>query len=164
MLGLRSKTELAQPALDYLKKIYQALANFFQLAIGSSQGEAYDFDLDVFSKQFNLKPAAVHPALKKLEEFGLIQLNDGFHRPSRVHFSIDKKKIYEFQVANARFDPIIKTLLRLYGAELFSDFVVISEGHLASALKLSVPEVKLEIQKLHRLQLLVYEEASNFFR
>jgi len=161
LAALRSKTELAQPALDYLNKIYQALANFFQLAIGSSQGEAYDFNLDDFSKKFNLKPAAVHPALKKLEEFGLVQLNDGFHRPSRLHFSIDKKRIYEFQVANARFDPIIKTLLRFYGAELFSDFVVISEGHLANALKLTVPEVKLEIQKLHRLQLLVYEEASD---
>ncbi len=160
-LGLRNKTELAQPGLDYLKRIYQALANFYQLAMGSSQGEAFDFDLDVFSTKFAMKPAAVHPALKKLEEFGLIQLNDGFHRPSRIHFSIDKKRIYEFQVANARFDPIIKTLLRLYGAELFSDFVIISEGHLASALKLSVPEVKLEIRKLDGLQLLIYEEASD---
>ena len=161
VLALRSKTELAQPELDYLNKIYQALANFFQLAIGSSQGEAYDFDLDVFSKKYNLKPAAVHPALKKLEEFGLIQLNDGFHRPSRIHFSIDKKKIYEFQVANERFDPIIKTLMRLHGAELFSDFVIVSEGHLANALKLRVPEIKINLQKLHRLQVLIYEEASD---
>lgn len=161
VLGLRNKTELAQPGLDYVKKIYQALANFYQLAIGSSQGEAYDFDLDSFSKQFNLKPMAVYPALKKMEEFGLVQLNEGFHRPSRIHFTIDKKRIYEFQVANARFDPIVKSLLRLYGAELFSDFVTISEGHLASALKLSLPEVKLELEKLHRLQLLIFEPTSN---
>ena len=161
VLNLRSKTELAQPGLDYLKKIYQALANHFQVAAGSSQGEAYNFDVDVFSKQFGLKPATVYPALKKLEEFGLVQLNEGFHRPSRIHITIDKKKIYEFQVANARFDSMIKTLMRLYGAELFSDFVVVSEGHLAHALNLSVPEIKLEIQKLHRLQLLVYEEASD---
>ncbi|MBS1508953.1 MAG: RecQ family ATP-dependent DNA helicase [Bacteroidetes bacterium] len=161
VLSLRHKTELAQPDLDYLKTIYQALANHFQLAEGSSQGEAFDFDLDRFSKQYNFSPAAVHPALKKMEEFGLIQLNEGFHRPSRVHFSMDKKRMYEFQVANARFDPIIKMMLRLYGAELFSDFVVISETNLASGLKLSLPEVKLELQKLHRLQLLIYEPASN---
>jgi ATP-dependent DNA helicase RecQ len=161
MLSLRNKTDLAQPSMDYLKKIYQALANFYQLALGSSQGEAYDFDLDKFSRQFNLKPATVYPALKKMEEFGLIQLNEGFHRPSRIHFSIDKKRIYEFQVANARFDPIIKTLMRLYGAELFSDFVEISEAPLAHALKLSLPEAKLELQKLHALQLLIYEPASN---
>ncbi len=159
--SLRTKTELAHPNLEYLKKIYQSLANYFQLAVGSSQGEAYDFDIDSFAKQYNLKSVAVHPALKKLEELGLIQGNEGFHRPSRIHLQIDKKKIYEFQVANARFDPLIKTLLRLYGAELFSDFVVISESNLASTLKLTVPEVKLEIQKLHRLQILVYEEASD---
>jgi ATP-dependent DNA helicase RecQ len=161
VLSLRRKTELAQPGLDDLKKTYQALANFYQIALGSSQGEAYDFDLDVFSKQFNLSQASVYPALKKMEEFGLIQLNEGFHRPSRIHFSMDKKRMYEFQVANVRFDPIIKTMLRVYGAELFSDFVVISENQLAGALKLSVPEVKLELQKLHRLQLLIYEPASN---
>ena len=161
VLGLRNKIELAQPGLDYVMKIYQALANFYQLAMGSSQGEAFDFDLDTFSKQFNVKPTAVYAALKKMEEFGLIQLNEGFHRPSRIHFTIDKKKIYEFQVANARFDPIIKTLMRLYGAELFSDFVVISETHLSHALKLSLEEVKLELQKIHRLQLLIYEPASS---
>ncbi len=161
VLSLRNKTELAQPGLGYLKNIYQALANFYQLAIGSSQGEAYDFDLDSFSKQYNLKSAAVYLALKKMEEFGVIQLNEGFHRPSRVHFSIDKNRIYQFQVANARFDPIIKTLMRLYGAELFSDFVVIAENQLAGALKLNLPEVQLELQKLHQLQLLIYEPASN---
>jgi len=159
-LTLRHKTELAQPDLAYIKIIYQALANFYQLAIGSG-GEAYDFDLDTFCKQYNLKPAAAHPALKKLEECGLILLNEGFHRPSRLHFSIDKKHIYEFQVANVRFDPIIKSLLRLYGAELFSEFITISEINVARALKTNAKEVKAELQKLHQLQLLVYEPASD---
>jgi ATP-dependent DNA helicase RecQ len=159
--SLRHKVEQSQPGLEYIKKIYQALANHYQLAEGSSQGESYDFDLEQFSKKFSLKPLAVYPALKKLEEVGLILLNDGFYRPSRIHFSIDKKKIYEFQVAQARFDPIIKMLLRLYGGELYADFIVISESQLAGAMKYSLPEVKLELQQLHKLQLLVYEPASD---
>ncbi|MFM9840456.1 MAG: ATP-dependent DNA helicase RecQ [Cyclobacteriaceae bacterium] len=159
--SLRHKVEQSQPGLEYIKKIYQALANHYQLAEGSSQGESYDFDLEQFSKKFSLKPLAVYPALKKLEEVGLILLNDGFYRPSRIHFSIDKKKIYEFQVAQARFDPIIKMLLRLYGGELYADFIVISESQLAGAMKYSLHEVKLELQQLHQLQLLVYEPASD---
>ncbi len=159
--ALQHKTELAQPELVYLQKIYQALANFYQLAIGSSQGEAYNFDLDDFCKRYDFKAAAVFPALKKLEEFGLIVMNEGFHRPSRVHFSINKKKIYEFQVANAKYDPIIKSMLRLYGAEIFSDFVTISESHIAIALKVKPADVKTELQKLHKLQLLIYEPASD---
>jgi ATP-dependent DNA helicase RecQ len=159
--SLRHKVEQSQPGLEYLKKIYQALANHYQLAVGSSQGESYDFEIDAFSKKFSFKPLAVYPALKKLEEFGLIQLNESFYRPSRVHFSIDKKKIYEFQVAHARFDPLIKMLLRLYGGELYTDFITISENQLASAMKYSLPEINLELQQLHQLQLLVYEPAKD---
>ncbi len=157
--SLRHKVEQSQPGIEYMKKIYQALANNYQLAIGSSEGESYDFDLDQFSSKFSLKSAAVYPALKKLEETGLIQFNDGFYRPSRAHFSIDKRKIYEFQVAHARFDPLVKMLLRLYGGELFSDFIAISESQLANALKQTVPEVKLELLQLQQLQLLIYEPA-----
>jgi ATP-dependent DNA helicase RecQ len=157
--SLRHKVEQAQPEIKYLQKVYQALANHFQLAFGSSQGESFDFDLDQFSKKFAFKATAVYPALKKLEEAGLVQLNESFYRPSRIHFSIDKKKIYEFQVAHARFDPMIKALLRLYGGELYADFMTISEPLLASALKLSVKEVKKELEQLHQLQLLAYEPS-----
>ncbi len=161
VIALRHKVELSQPDLPELKKTYQALANFYQLALGAGEGEAFNFDLDVFCIRFGLKPAVVYPVLKKLEEFGLILLNEGFHRPSRIHFQIEKKKIYEFQVANALFDPLIKTLMRLYGAELFSDFVVISENHAANALKVKVEDVKKELRRLHELQLLIYEPASD---
>ncbi len=157
--SLRHKMEQSQPEMEYLQKVYQALANHLQLAMGSSQGESYDFDLDQFCKKFSLKSAAVYPALKKLEEAGLVTFNESFYRPSRVHFSIDKKKIYEFQVAHARFDSILKALLRLYGGELYADFMTISEAHLASALKLSAPQVKGELQQLHELQLLAYEPS-----
>ncbi|MCA4896102.1 MAG: RecQ family ATP-dependent DNA helicase [Cytophagales bacterium] len=157
--SLRHKVEQSQPQVEYLQKVYQALANHFQLAMGSSEGESYDFDLDQFCRKFSLKSAAVYPALKKLEEAGLVTFNESFYRPSRVHFSIDKKKIYEFQVAHARFDSILKALLRLYGGELYADFMTISEAQLSSALKLSVPQVKGELQQLHELQLLAYEPS-----
>jgi ATP-dependent DNA helicase RecQ len=159
--ALEHKTEQSQPKLEYIKKVYQAVANFFQVAEGSSQGESYDFDLEKFCQQFSFKPSAVYPALKKLEEVGLIQFNESFYRPSLIHFSIDKKKIYEFQVANARFDPILKMLLRLYGGELYSDFVTISENQLAGALKQSLSEVTTQLKQLHELQLLFYQPTKD---
>lgn len=160
-VALRHKVELAQPDLSELKKIYQALANYYQLALGAGLSEAFNFDLDAFCRRFNFKQASVFPVLKKLEEFGLILLNEGFHRPSRAHFQIEKTKLYEFQVANEHFDPLIKTMMRSYGAELFSDFVTISESQLAKVLKTSNEEIKKELKRLQDLQLLIYEPASN---
>jgi len=159
--SLRTKVEQSHPELEYLKKIYQALANYFQLALGSGINESFEFDLDDFCKRFNFKSAPVYAALRKLEEEGLIQLNESFYQPSRIHINIDKKRLYEFQVANARFDPFIKTLLRIYGGELFSDFVTISENQFGRANNMTDGEVRATLDQLHKLQLLIYEPASD---
>ena len=159
--SLQHKTEQSQPRLEYLQKIYQGLANYFQLAMGSGQAESFDFDLESFCERFSLRAASVYPALKKLEEVGLIQFSESFYRPSQVHLSVDKKKIYEFQVANERFDALIKMLLRLYGGELYSDFVTVSESQLAHAIKQSIGEVQLQLRQLHNLHLLVYEPIKD---
>lgn len=158
---LRSNVQLSYPALDYLKTIYQALANYFQLAVGSSQGESYVFDLEEFCKRFSFRSSAAFSALKKLEEEGLIQLGESFLRPSRIHLSTDKAGLYEFQVANAKFDPLIKALLRLYGAELFTDFVEVSEATIARSLKVAEGEVTTSLNQLLKLKKLDYEPASD---
>ncbi len=160
VLRLRANVLQSYPAIDYLKKIYQALANYFQLAVGSSEGESYEFDLEEFSRRFNFQGAAAFAGLKKLEEEGLIQLGESFFRPSRIHFTSDKASLYEFQVANARFDPLIKAILRLYGAEVFADFVPISEPTIAKSLKQVEAEVTIPLQQLANLQMLEYEPAS----
>lgn len=158
---LRANVLQSYPAIDYLKRVYQALANFYQLAEGSAEGESFVFDLDRFCKQFSLRNAAAFAALKKLEEEGLIQLSESFYRPSKVHLVADKARLYEFQVAQAKFDPIIKTLLRLYGAELFNDFVEVTERTLAASLNITPEEVTESLTQLSKLQLLEYDPASD---
>lgn len=160
VLGLRSKVKQSQPDIDQLKIIYQALANYYQIAQGSSMNESYDFDLDAFCKKFDMASVTVYPVLKKLEETGLIELNENFYRPSVLHISMDKKRLYEFQVAHARYDLLIKTLMRLYGGELYSDFTPISETQISLMTKLTPEQVRIELDQLHKLQLMVYEPKN----
>src|SRR5688572_22872790 len=141
VINLKQKFEQSQPSIEFLKKIYQSLANFYQLALGSAEGESFDFEVFEFSERFKYNPVEVYNALKKLEEEGLIQFNESFYSPSTLHFVVDHTRLYEFQVANAKFDELLKMLLRLYGGELFSNFVRISEGNIARALKISRSEV-----------------------
>ncbi|MBY0436403.1 MAG: RecQ family ATP-dependent DNA helicase [Cyclobacteriaceae bacterium] len=159
--ALLAKVEQSHPSIDYLKKIYQAVANYFQVAIGSSESESYDFDLEAFCIRFGFRSAPVFAALKKLEEEGLLQLSESFYRPSRVHMQMDKARLYEFQVANAKYDPIIKTLLRLYGAELFSDYVLVAENSIGKSLKLSHANTKVLLEQLAKLQVIHYSAASD---
>jgi ATP-dependent DNA helicase RecQ len=158
---LQLKVEQSHPTPEFLKKVYQALCNYFQLAVGSNEGQSYDFDLLGFGEHFKFHPSEVYAALKKLEEEGLVQFNESFYSPSTLHLLMDKGRLYEFQVANARFDPIIKMLLRLYGGELLSGFVKIAETYLGKGLKVSADEVVKTLQHLHDLQVLFYQPAKD---
>jgi ATP-dependent DNA helicase RecQ len=159
--GLELKVEQSHPTNDQLKKVYQSLANFLQLAEGSGEGESFPFNFEDFAKRFSLSPGMAFTALKKLEEEGLLQLSESFYQPSRVHFPVDNKKLYEFQIANAYFEPLIKTILRLYGGEAFSGFVKISEKQLSSFLKTSDKAIVIALDQLSKMGMLDYEKASD---
>jgi ATP-dependent DNA helicase RecQ len=154
--NLTLKVEQAQPPFSHLKVLYQSLANYYQLAVGSGEGESFDFNLHDFCDRFRLNPMEVFNGLKKLEEEGLLQFNESFYRPSAIHFSVDHAKLYELQVAHARFDPLIKMLLRLYGGELFASFVKIDESLLARGLKTSAEQIRELLVHLDELGILVY--------
>jgi hypothetical protein len=82
---------------------------------------SFDFELESFQKNYSLPAIETYYALKRLEEAGFVQLNEGF-TALQAHFPVDKKTLYEFQIANAAYDPLIKLVLRMYGGELFTNF------------------------------------------
>lgn len=159
--NLKLKVEQSQPTLEFIKKIYQALANYYQLALGSSEGESYDFDFQQFAEKFNLHPPEVYNALKKLEEEGFIQFNESYYSPSVIHISMEKAALYAFQVANASFDPLIKMILRLFGGDAFSGFSKISESYLAKALKMPVSKIIKQLNHLDELKVIIYQPSKD---
>jgi ATP-dependent DNA helicase RecQ len=159
--SLENKVRLSHPSIKSMQVVYQALANFFQVALGSSEGESFNFELHDFCDRFKLNISETYNALKKLEEEGLIEFNESFYSPSVLHISVDNARLYEFQVANARFDPLIKMLLRLYGGSLFTEFTKISEAYLANALKISVRELSELLTHLSNLQIVVYQPVKS---
>jgi ATP-dependent DNA helicase RecQ len=158
---LRSRVEIAYPSEQFLRQVYQSLANYYQIAVGSGYLASYDFDLDHFQKTYNLPAIETYHALKRLEDEGFIQLNEAFYSPSKVYFSLDKKGLYEFQVANATYDPIIKLVLRLYGGELFSNFMPVSEQSIASHLQIDKATVERLLFALHQLNVIVYDKQKD---
>lgn len=159
--ALLVKVERSHPSVDYLKKVYQALANYYQLALGSGEGESFDFDIYEFGGRFGFQVQEVYNALKKLEEEGVIQFSESFHTPSQVHVPVDAVKLYEFQVANSQFDPLIKMMLRLYGGELFSTYIRISESYLARAQNVSAADITKALKHLNELKVVSYRPAND---
>ncbi len=153
---LRSNFKRAYPELKFIQHVYQCLANYYKLAVGSEHGSGFDFVLHKFATQYNMDHLEVFYALKKLEEYNLIQFSEMYNTPSVVLMQFNHDQLYQYQVANSSLDPIIKALLRMYGGEMFTQFTRVSEYKISRVLKTTEPEVKKKLQSLHKTKVISY--------
>lgn len=154
---LRTKVTEAHPPVETLKRVYQALANYYQLAVGSGELSAFDFRIDDFTRTYKLKALEVHHAIRKLETEGLLQLNEAFYSPSKAFFAVNHEEMYKFQVAHPEFDALLKTLLRIYGGNLYTSFVKVSERQVAEYLRTTEAAVRKSLEYLHQRSIVEYE-------
>lgn len=158
---LINRIKISSPTPDILKKVYQSLANFYKIAVGSSLLISYDFDLSEFVNAYNLDYLETFHALKKLEEQGFIQLAESFYHPSKVKLLLDHMELYKYEVANESYEPVIKALLRIYGGELYSNFHIISEKKIAIYLRVGLAEVERKLNGLHNQNVIYYDKRKD---
>lgn len=124
------RTHSLFPSLEEIRTTYQALANYYQVAVGSGEGYSFDFHISEFCTAYQLNPTTVFNALHVLELEGWITTTDSVFIPSRIHFTVNNDELYRFQIAHPRYDPFIKIILRSYGG-VFENYVRISEHDLS---------------------------------
>lgn len=135
------------PSLESIREVYQAVANYLQLAAGTGERESYDFDFADFIKKFKLSSHTAMFSLKALEQEGWLAFNEQVFAPSTVRFNITKERLYEFEKDYAALEPVIKTLLRAYEG-IFDHASFISEMAMAQLLKKHVDEIKNQLAEL----------------
>ena len=158
---LLGRAELVYPPIEYLRRVYQCLANYFQLAVGTNMLSSFDFDLSDFCQTYKLSVLDTFYALKVLEEEGFVEFNESFFAPSRAHFRVDPKRLYEIQIQYAKLDPVIKMMLRTYGGNLFSEYIKIQESKLAKSLEMKDSELIKALQQLAKLEVLDYDQRKD---
>lgn len=152
---LQERIEGSFPPPDFIRRVYQALANFLQLAIGSGEGQTYAFDLSDFSRQYNFKPAEVFHSLRFLEKEGLLALSEALYLPSRVRVLLNNRELYEFKVSNRALEPYLSLLLRSYTG-LFEDFVNIREAELARRARIGRAKIDQALKHLNEIKVIEY--------
>lgn len=143
------------PSPEEILNIYNALGNFLQLAVGAGEGHSFSMDLNLFIKNFNLEATKTIWALKILEQQGLISLTEAVFMPSRIKFITNKEELYKFQIANRKFDPFIKLLLRSYPG-LFEEFTAFKESELVQKSGLGLKDIQNYLVFLKKAELIEY--------
>jgi ATP-dependent DNA helicase RecQ len=152
---LESQVEASFPPMHEIKRVYQGLSNFFQVAMGVAPEKSFDFDINEFCSTYNLRAGLVFNAMKLLERDGMIALTEEINMPSRIKFLVNKNALYDFQVYHFKYDEFVKLLLRSYGG-IFDNYVNINETELARRGQLKKEEVLDYLKKLDGFKILNY--------
>ena len=148
------------PEIKVIKQIYQAMGNYFQLAIGSGRDQSFDFDINGFCSSYNLSFQAVMHSLKFLEKEGYLLLHEMTDSDSKIFFKTSKEDLYKFQVENAKYDKFIKILLRSYSG-LFTEFVKINEEDIARRTNLKREAIERQLAQLEKFNILIYQKKKS---
>lgn len=154
-LSIEKSHQVRFPDIELIRRVYQALGNYFEVVPGSGKNQVFDFDLMDFCMKFSLHSLVVYHALKHLERAGYLELTEDIDLPARIHFRVDRDELYKFQIINEGYDGVIKLLLRVYSG-MFSDFVRIDEHSLAAKAKVPVQTITSVLATLNNMGILYY--------
>lgn len=119
------------PAVKYIRNVYRAICNYYQIPIGSGADMVFDFDLERLCDTYNLSPRGFYSACRFLEREGLISLPDREQAYSTLYIPLGRDELYRFQVENMRFGDMLQAAIRLYPG-LFTTTSPIDERKLAA--------------------------------
>ena len=143
------------PEKDYIKEVYEDLAYYYQIGVGSGAGYSFVFEIDKFSRTFKHFPVQTHSALQILERAGYIHYEMEPEARARVMFKLGRNDLYRLDESSKFEDAVITALLRTYGG-LFSNYVYIDEGLVAQEAGLTTQEVYVILKNLAQRNIIYF--------
>lgn len=137
---LRKRISDTFPEKEYIRKVYDHLAYYYQIATGDGYGVSREFNIDDFCRKFNHFPIRVHAALQILQRAGYIEYTEEQDNQARVRFLVTRDDLYRLRGDSPNEERVIVALLRNYGG-LFADYGFIDESMIANQCGMKSHEV-----------------------
>lgn len=127
---LERRIAFTYPEKDFIKDVYEHLAYYYQIGMGSGRGETHEFNIDKFCAIYHYFPLYVDSALKILQQAGYIYYDSDPDSAARVRFLIGRNELYLLENMSPHEEAVVTALLRNYSG-LFTDYSYIDEGLIA---------------------------------
>lgn len=152
---LRRHVTDAFPEKEFIKKVYERMGNFLEVAVGEGFEKLYDFNFNLFCQTFKLPILPTHNALQLLTRAGYIEFIEEIETQSRIMILANKNELYDIASENPNVDRVLQALLRTYTG-LFSDYVFINEAVISYRYSISENDIYEALIELNRLHILHY--------
>ncbi len=158
--SINELSEAKYPDLEFVIKCYNAIGNHYKLALGSGESQVFDFPIEKVCHSFDLNALELIRAISLLEKMDFLSYLISQNWSSTVHILLDPKELYRFQVENREDEPLIKSLLRNYGGELYSQYVSVDEDRLSKISGIGLEEIKTRLKALRKRKILDYHQSK----
>ena len=158
-ITLKQRVSDTFPEKSYIRKIYEDINFYYQMAMGDGRGYTFAFNIDEFCRNFKHFPVQTDSALKILTRAGYLEYTDEQDNVSRIMFTITKEELYRIREQSEYTEKLIRILLRSYTG-LFTDYAYISEDNLSTRSGLSKQQIYETLLSLSRQHILHYIPAK----
>ena len=146
-LKLCKRVDDTFPPKELIQDIYEHLAYFYQIGVGSGQGKTFEFDIEKFCVTYKYFPTKVDASLRILERSGYLHYEDNPDGKARVMFLLGRNDLYQLDQLAPSQDAVVTALLRSYGS-LFVDLTYIDEALIARQAELTIQQVYFALKSL----------------
>ena len=150
---LRQRVGVEFPTKDYIRQVYDQLAYFYQIGVGSGYNATFEFPIDKFCHVYHHFPLPLRSALKILSRAGYIEYTDEEENQGRLMFLLERDELYRLRGDTREENIVIEALLRSYTG-LFVDYQYIDEAFVAMQSGLTQPVVYQTLRTLTQKKIL----------
>ncbi len=149
----------AYPQKEELQKIYNAVCDSFQLAIGSEQEDAEQVVMEDLSKRSGLPVKKQQVGLQALQQIGILNIITNYEPQCGIRFtmSYDGLLAHVQAISNSQKRDFIDRLFRSYGPESLEQLVYLDLSHINKKLDVTKNQLIKGLEVLKKEQILQYD-------
>ncbi len=143
------------PPKDYINNVYNCLAYYNEVGLGSGMGHTFTFDIGKFCATYHLFPIQVNSSLHILDNAGYLHYETDPDSAARVHVLLRRNDLYQLDALTGNDEAVMTALLRCYGG-LFTDYRYVDESLIASQAKLTRDQCYQVLKSLTKRNIISY--------
>lgn len=133
LAALKERVTKGYPEKEFIRRVYECLGNYFQIAEGAGAGFAFEFDLMEFVRNFKLDQVRTLSALNILQVGGYIEYTTEVNTRSRVCFLVSRDGLDSYVPENEFSERLLVLLMRKYTG-IFVQYSYMDEQFIADEL------------------------------
>jgi ATP-dependent DNA helicase RecQ len=152
------------PTKDIIKKIYNAICDSAQIAIGMTSEKEIPVNIGYIKlhTKEDISNPILNSALKYLEDAGYLKINSAFKSTNKIRILFDESRLKKFikTTSNELMRDSLLHLLRNYGKMIFLKLSIVNLLHLQSETGLTSEETIDTLKSLEFLGIIEFSKAN----